>query len=983
MASSARIDELRKKFDENPRRYFAPLANEYRKAGDLEQAIFICQEYLPQQPGHMSGHIVYGQALFELARFDESRAVFETALSLDPENLIALRHLGDIARQAGDLRGARAWYQRVLEADPRNEEIAQIMLTVLTTPHESHPGVRSGGTPLGTQVVSPSDIAIQGNSVPGADGGFSAHPSDHGSELTVGPELSQLAERQPAPEPAPEPEPDPVRRSPEAIPEEELLDLNDFSVGDIPMSSLGIAPEETPPEQTFVEAIPGFELPARESEISEPFEPFEASETSALPGDVVLPPPMADMVIERSEDPPSFEPDPYAIAAAAEASPVTLEADAADAESDEPPPLPLEAFAVDFDAAVSEDVNADSEMTLADPGDSPALNDLESFSDPAFGLAADPSPTMEVDSFFATPRETPAAPEYNDPSVDVPALPVEARAEIPADAPAEPVWTPALEVPIVAPDQFLASVVESSPEPQPVVDMAPVPDPIEPGAHDAVEVEAPTPEAEPEPSAFVTETMAELYLQQGHLEAALDIYQRLAEQRPGDERIREQILAVADAIEGTRTASTETTVGPGSYAAAAADEVAATAEYAEYHEETLTFAGPTIREFLAGILQPLSPSLQSDAFDAPAGEVESSVPPGPAIDAVTTDGSDLDLPIAAQSTEPSYDDSVFDTSAYGDAAALGEPPAHDTTAYDATEYDTTAYDTIAYDTTAYDTPAYDTPAFAATPAYDATPTFGTETPFEESPYEAKTLEIDLSGSEFRLPEAPEAASVDTGATDDPLSAAPTMSGEFDAIDTGTPALGFQSIDEEIGADTNEWQASAFAPHDEDAAAPVDTPAERLAEAEAGVAAEAQVEAVTDDVVEANPAAASRPTPSSSETVTGSIDALFSGADASTTDATAASTLAQAFATEMPETPPLQGMPAHRASDELSLDHVFKSNAAPRPEAEGEGFSFDQFFADDMSEAASKPGAEPTSTPAQGGSDDIAQFNNWLNGLKKT
>jgi tetratricopeptide (TPR) repeat protein len=107
MGTSARIDELRKKFDENPRRYFAPLANEYRKAGDLDQAIFICQEYLPQQPGHMSGHIVYGQALYESGRTEEAKAVFETALSLDPENLIALRHLGDIARGVGDLTGAR------------------------------------------------------------------------------------------------------------------------------------------------------------------------------------------------------------------------------------------------------------------------------------------------------------------------------------------------------------------------------------------------------------------------------------------------------------------------------------------------------------------------------------------------------------------------------------------------------------------------------------------------------------------------------------------------------------------------------------------------------------------------------------------------------------------------------------------------------------------------------------------------------------
>ncbi|HVE79277.1 MAG TPA: tetratricopeptide repeat protein [Gemmatimonadaceae bacterium] len=127
MSASARIDELKRKFDENPRRYFAPLANEYRKFGDLEQAISICRAYLPQQPGHISGHIVFGQALFEGGQYDEARSVFETALTLDPENLIALRHLGDIARQGGDLGAARQWYTRVLEADPRNEEIAALL----------------------------------------------------------------------------------------------------------------------------------------------------------------------------------------------------------------------------------------------------------------------------------------------------------------------------------------------------------------------------------------------------------------------------------------------------------------------------------------------------------------------------------------------------------------------------------------------------------------------------------------------------------------------------------------------------------------------------------------------------------------------------------------------------------------------------------------------------------------------------------------
>ena len=134
MASTARIEELRKKYEENQRRYFAPLANEYRKAGQLEEAIALCRAWLPQQPGHMSGHIVFGQTLFEAGELSEARSVFETALELDPENLIALRHLGDIARQHGEVDSARSWYKRVLDADPRNDEIAALLSELDTMP---------------------------------------------------------------------------------------------------------------------------------------------------------------------------------------------------------------------------------------------------------------------------------------------------------------------------------------------------------------------------------------------------------------------------------------------------------------------------------------------------------------------------------------------------------------------------------------------------------------------------------------------------------------------------------------------------------------------------------------------------------------------------------------------------------------------------------------------------------------------------------
>jgi tetratricopeptide (TPR) repeat protein len=136
MADPGRLDELKRKFDENPRRYFAPLANEYRKNGEFERAIELCRAYLPHQPGHMSGYIVYGQALFDAGRGHEAAEIFQQALQLDPENIIALRHLGDIARIEGDKALAMQWYGRVLELDPKNEEITQY-ITGLASPGEA------------------------------------------------------------------------------------------------------------------------------------------------------------------------------------------------------------------------------------------------------------------------------------------------------------------------------------------------------------------------------------------------------------------------------------------------------------------------------------------------------------------------------------------------------------------------------------------------------------------------------------------------------------------------------------------------------------------------------------------------------------------------------------------------------------------------------------------------------------------------------
>jgi tetratricopeptide (TPR) repeat protein len=163
MSDSALIDDLERQFAENPRRVFARLANEYRKAGDAERAIDICLSHVPQQPGYISGHIVLGQALFDTGRYDEAKSAFETALGLDPENLIALRQLGDIARETGSADDARAWYQRLLEVDPQNEEIAA-QLQALDASADATPDVPAQDTDEALEPVSWGDIHPEGAS---------------------------------------------------------------------------------------------------------------------------------------------------------------------------------------------------------------------------------------------------------------------------------------------------------------------------------------------------------------------------------------------------------------------------------------------------------------------------------------------------------------------------------------------------------------------------------------------------------------------------------------------------------------------------------------------------------------------------------------------------------------------------------------------------------------------------------------------------
>jgi hypothetical protein len=81
--------------------------------------------------------------------------------------------------------------------------------------------------------------------------------------------------------------------------------------------------------------------------------------------------------------------------------------------------------------------------------------------------------------------------------------------------------------------------------------------------------------------------------------------------------------------------------------------------------------------------------------------------------------------------------------------------------------------------------------------------------------------------------------------------------------------------------------------------------------------------------------------------------------------------------------PLPGRPSTPAATELSLDHVFRHATPASGTSAHSSFSFDQFFSQQAQQDVAASDAEPSGAESAGLSDDIQQFNAWLEGLKKS
>jgi tetratricopeptide (TPR) repeat protein len=125
VASNPRIDDLRKRLEKEPgSRLFAQLAEELRKAGELDEAISISRDGLQRHGAYPSARMTLGRALFDKGDLAAARGELESVLKGAPDNILASRLLAECLESLGDLPGAAERFRKTLAMAPGDRQMA-------------------------------------------------------------------------------------------------------------------------------------------------------------------------------------------------------------------------------------------------------------------------------------------------------------------------------------------------------------------------------------------------------------------------------------------------------------------------------------------------------------------------------------------------------------------------------------------------------------------------------------------------------------------------------------------------------------------------------------------------------------------------------------------------------------------------------------------------------------------------------------------
>lgn len=146
MADTQRIDDLRRRVQRDPASIaFAQLAEELRRAQQFQESVDTCRTGLAIHPGYLSARVTLGRALIEIDKLDDAQAELETVLKSAPENLAAIRGLGEIHHRRGELAEALVQYRAALALARNDPDLQQTVADLARQVEPPAPASASDG----------------------------------------------------------------------------------------------------------------------------------------------------------------------------------------------------------------------------------------------------------------------------------------------------------------------------------------------------------------------------------------------------------------------------------------------------------------------------------------------------------------------------------------------------------------------------------------------------------------------------------------------------------------------------------------------------------------------------------------------------------------------------------------------------------------------------------------------------------------------
>jgi len=123
VAALSEIEKLEARWAENPDgRYFAPLADAYRKAGRVDDAVAVCRDGLMRHPHYATARLILAKALMSRQDFAGALAEIEAILRSSPKAVQCHRLAAEFHRRLGRIDEAVRHLERAASLDPGDRE---------------------------------------------------------------------------------------------------------------------------------------------------------------------------------------------------------------------------------------------------------------------------------------------------------------------------------------------------------------------------------------------------------------------------------------------------------------------------------------------------------------------------------------------------------------------------------------------------------------------------------------------------------------------------------------------------------------------------------------------------------------------------------------------------------------------------------------------------------------------------------------------